>query len=65
MEYLSNFSRLLKELRESKGLKQAELAEKLGVSRGSISFYENGDRVPDIEFLGTIYLALSQIHLKI
>lgn len=52
MEYLSNFSRLLKELRESKGLKQAELAEKLGVSRGSISFYENGDRVPDIEFLG-------------
>lgn len=52
MEYLSNFSRLLKELRESRGLKQAELAEKLGVSRGSISFYENGDRVPDIEFLG-------------
>lgn len=51
MDCVSNFSKLLRELRESKGLKQSELAEKLGVSRGSISFYENGDRVPDIVFL--------------
>lgn len=51
MDCMSNFSKLLKELRESKGLKQSDLAEKLGVSRGSISFYENGDRVPDIVFL--------------
>lgn len=51
MDCMSNFSKLLKELRESRRLKQSELAEKLGVSRGSISFYENGDRVPDIVFL--------------
>lgn len=54
MNYLDNFSKLLKDLREREGLKQSELAEKLGVSRGSISFYENGDRVPDIVFLGKV-----------
>lgn len=51
MDCIGNFSKLLKELRDSRGLKQSDLAEKLGVSRGSISFYENGDRVPDIIFL--------------
>lgn len=45
------FAERLKGLREAAGLSQAELAEQLGVSRGSISFYENCDRVPDIVFL--------------
>lgn len=45
------FSRRLKDLREESGLSQALLAEELGVSRGSISYYENGDRTPDVEFL--------------
>jgi transcriptional regulator with XRE-family HTH domain len=48
------FSKRLKILREEKGISQTELAEKIGVSRGSISFYENGDRLPDIEILGKI-----------
>lgn len=51
MEAMQHFSQRFKALREEAGLNQSEIAEKLGVSRGSISFYENGDRVPDIEFL--------------
>lgn len=46
-----NFAERMKELRTLAGLSQGTLAEKLGVSRGSISFYENCDRVPDIAFL--------------
>lgn len=45
------FAKRLKGLRESVGLSQGELGEKLGVSRGSISYYENESRVPDIVFL--------------
>lgn len=45
------FSLRLKHLREKHGLSQAELADKVGVSRGSISFYENNSRVPDIDVL--------------
>lgn len=50
MSTLSTFAIRFKELRESAGLKQSEIGEKLGVSRGAISFYENCDRTPDIEF---------------
>lgn len=46
------FAKRLKELREKAGLNQKECAEKLNVSRGSISFYENEERLPDIE---TVY----------
>lgn len=46
-----NFAERIKELRMEAGLSQGALAEKLGVSRGSISFYENCDRIPDITFL--------------
>lgn len=45
------FASKLKKLRETEGLTQAQLGAKLGVSRGSISFYENMERVADIEFL--------------
>lgn len=45
------FSSRLKKLREDHGLSQAELADKLSISRGSISFYENNSRVPDIDIL--------------
>ena len=46
-----HFSSRLKKLREEHGLSQAELADKLNISRGSISFYENNSRVPDIDVL--------------
>lgn len=51
MDAMKQFSPKLKAFREETGLNQSQLADKLGVSRGSISFYENGDRIPDIEFL--------------
>lgn len=42
---------LLKELRKEKNLTQAELAEKLGVSKRSISRWENGMTMPDFDLL--------------
>jgi len=41
----------LKELREEKGLTQAELAENLEISRGSVGNYEKKERVPDGDVL--------------
>jgi len=42
-----SFSTKLKELRESKGLSQEELAAKLNIPRSSITHYENNDdRLP-------------------
>ncbi|MDH4419970.1 helix-turn-helix transcriptional regulator [Bacillus cereus] len=41
------FSKKLKELRESRGLSQEELAAKLNIPRSSITHYENSDdRLP-------------------
>ena len=51
MAVKDSFSTRLRLVREKSGLSQSELADKLGVSRGSISYYENADRVADIEFL--------------
>lgn len=45
------FAIRLKELREAAGMTQAEFADELGVSRGSIGYYEKNERVPDINFL--------------
>lgn len=39
----------IKELRTKKGLSQAQLANKLGISNQIISFYENNKREPKIE----------------
>ena len=47
----SKFASRLRELREKAGLSQTDLARELNVSRGAISYYENGDRIPNIEFL--------------
>lgn len=44
----------LKQLREAIGITQADLAAELGVSRGSIGYYENNERTPDIEFLSAV-----------
>lgn len=48
------FADRLQGLRNGFGLNQSQLAEKLGVSRGSISYYENQDRTPDIVFLDKV-----------
>lgn len=39
----------IKELRQSKGLTQAGLAKKVGISEQAVSFYENDRRKPKIE----------------
>jgi len=41
----------LKELREFKRLNQHGLALKLNVSQSTISYYETGERKPDLDFL--------------
>lgn len=51
---MGNFKDMLKYLRMRDKLSQSELAEKLGVSKSTISMYEVGKREPDFEVLETI-----------
>lgn len=56
----------IKELRKSKGLTQAELATKLGVTRQAVSLYEKGQRKPKIETLKKLadYFGVSVPYIK-
>lgn len=54
VEMSKNFSDILKELREEKGLNQQQLANSLEVTRQTISNYENNKRVPNKEMLEII-----------
>lgn len=49
------FSKRFKQIRDAVGLTQEQFAKELGVSRGTISYYEKGERTPDIEFLDSLY----------
>ncbi len=49
------FAKRLKQIRETAGLTQEQFAKELKVSRGTISYYEKGERTPDIEFLDSLY----------
>lgn len=42
---------VLKELREKKGLTQEEMAKELKISQSAYSYYERGERHPDIEII--------------
>lgn len=46
----------LRELRESIGVKQGVFAERMGVSRASLSAYELCSRTPDLSFINTVSL---------
>lgn len=48
---MMNFSERLKSEREKKGWSQAELAEKIHVSRQSVSKWETGKNYPNIEVI--------------
>ena len=50
----NSFAVKLKLLREREKMTQSDLAAKLEVSRGSISYYEKMDRIPDILFLAKV-----------
>ena len=51
---MGNFQNVFKRLRISSKLTQAEMAEKLGISRSTIGMYETGAREPDFETLEKI-----------
>ena len=46
-----NFGKKLKLLRTGQKLSQRELAERLGVAKSVISYYESGDRYPSYDVL--------------
>lgn len=51
MDTRNTFAERLVLLRSEKGLTQGALAESIGISRQSVTLYENHTRVPDIEIL--------------
>ncbi len=51
MDIKYRFGETLKELRETKGIGQVELAKSIGVSKGIISLWENGLREPTLNNL--------------
>ena len=46
---MADFASMLKYLRERENLSQRDLAEKLGISKSTISMYETGNRQPNFE----------------
>ena len=48
------FAERLKELRAEKGITQVQLAEVMGVSKGTIAMWETGKREPDFETLNNL-----------
>ena len=47
--------KFLKELRKKKGLTQEQIAEKFNVSNRTISRWENGNNMPDLDILTPVY----------
>jgi transcriptional regulator with XRE-family HTH domain len=47
--------------RAERGLTQGELAARLGVSQGTISFWENGTETPTVEHLIVLALELPEV----
>ena len=48
---LSAFSETLSRLRRERGLTQAELGARLGISKSAVSMYECGNREPELDLL--------------
>lgn len=59
------FDNQIRYLRQSQGLNQVQLAEKLGVKKQSVSNWENGNIMPSIEMLMRIadYFSVSTDYL--
>lgn len=54
MDYKESFSKRLVNLREKRGITQQELADKLEITRQSLSLYEKTERTINIELLAKI-----------
>ena len=54
MQNTEKFSNTLRELRAKKGLSQQQLAERMMVSRSTVSMWELGSRLPDISMFGRL-----------
>ena len=48
---MSAFSETLSRLRRERGLTQAELSARLGISKSAVSMYECGNREPELDLL--------------
>ena len=57
-ELAYDFGLRLKKLRDAKGLSQKELAQKLGVSKGTVYRYENNTQSPSLENAAKLALLL-------
>lgn len=51
---MPNFGEILKELRQRSGLTQIQLAERIWVTKATVSCYERNERVPSSENLKKI-----------
>ena len=51
MLHLQSFGKRLKELRKINALTQSQLAESLGVTKATVSYYEKEERTPSPEML--------------
>lgn len=51
---MAKFEERLKQLRQSKGLSQMDLAKLLKISKSSVNMYERGEREPGLETLEKI-----------
>lgn len=53
------FGKRLKELRKANGYTIEQFAEKVGIAKSSVGYYENAKRLPDVEILTRIADALN------
>jgi transcriptional regulator with XRE-family HTH domain len=51
---MADFAKIFKLLRLEKNLSQQDLADRLKISKSSVSMYERGEREPDFEMLENI-----------
>ena len=56
---MSDYGNRIKQLRESLGLSQEELASVAGISQRQISYYENGKNKPTAEIINRLSNALN------
>lgn len=56
-----SLAQAIREARSAQGLTQGELAARIGVSQGAVSFWENGAETPKIEHVIALALELPEI----